>query len=285
MILRPRLSHLLVSLYLCTSLTSAWPWPPSFRGLEDILVRRQDNSKDFTKPSAKATSSQPSKTSAAASASKTGKAGATTGKAGTTTGKAGATKTTGKGSAQTGDKEDDDVDPGLPPGGVNMITPSALATSTYYKIGVDSVSFVWNYTSLEVTPSKIDILVTCTGNQATYTLASNQSFDKTGSVVWDTKPELTGSSRLLTDKYTLIIHDSEMALTDRPEAGHLGSYNQLTFGMYIPQKYTPRTEWKCPTCNDALSDTGRYAIKFVTAMCGITILSFTWFVGGFGALL
>ena len=121
------------------------------------------------------------------------------------------------------------------------MTPSALATSTYYKIGVDSVSFAWNYTSLSVTPSKIDILVTCTANQATYTLSSNVSFEETGSVVWDTRPEETGTAPLLTEQYTLIIHDAEKAVTDVAAAGHLGSYNQFTFGMYIPQKYTPRS--------------------------------------------
>ena len=122
-----------------------------------------------------------------------------------------------------------------------MVTPSALATSTYYKIGVDSVSFVWNYTSLSVTPSKVDVLVSCSANQALYTLASNESFEETGSVVWDTRPDETGTAPLLTETYTLIIHDAQKALTDRPEAGHLGAYNQYTFGMYIPQQYTPRT--------------------------------------------
>lgn len=121
-----------------------------------------------------------------------------------------------------------------------MITPSALATSTYYKIGVDSVSFAWNYTSLAVTPSKIDVLVSCSANQATYTVASNASFEKTGSVVWDTRPEETGEAPLLTETYTLIIHDAEKAVTEVAGAGHLGSYDQFQFGMYLPQKYTPR---------------------------------------------
>ena len=45
------------------------------------------------------------------------------------------------------------------------------------------------------------------------------------------------------------------------------------------------TEWKCPTCNDGISDVDRQAIKFMFGMCTVTILSFTWFVGGFGALI
>ena len=205
------------------------------RCLSTLVVLTTDRI-ESSKPSAAATDSQPSKTSATAVT--TGKlAAATTGKSSES-----GTKTTGKGAAKTTDKEpqDTDVDPRLPPGGVNMITPSALATSTYYKIGVDSVSLVWNYTSLSVSPSKIDILVTCTANQATYTLASNQSYEETGSVVWDTKAEETGQNPLLTEKYTLIIHDAEKAVTDRPDSGHLGSYNQFVFGMYVPQPYTPR---------------------------------------------
>ena len=121
-----------------------------------------------------------------------------------------------------------------------MITPSALVTSTYYKIGVDSVSFAWNYTSLSVEPSKIDILVSCSANQATYTISSNASFEKTGSVVWDTRPDETGTAPLLTETYTLIIHDAAKAVTEAAGAGHLGPYNQFQFGMYLPQKYTPR---------------------------------------------
>lgn len=132
------------------------------------------------------------------------------------------------------------VDPRLPAGGVNLLTPSAIAQATYYKIG-DSVSFVWNYTSLEVTPSNVDILVTCTANSATYTLSSNASFASTGSVLWDTNADKTGTAPLLTETYTLVIHDASKDVTQVADAGHLGTYNQYTFGMYIPQNYTPRS--------------------------------------------
>ena len=59
-------------------------------------------------------------------------------------------------------------------------------------------------------------------------------------MVWDTRPDETGTAPLLTETYTLIIHDAEKAETDVPRAGHLGNYNQFAFGMYKPQKYTPR---------------------------------------------
>lgn len=41
------------------------------------------------------------------------------------------------------------------------------------------------------------------------------------------------------------------------------------------------TEWKCATCSGALSDMERQTLKFVLGMCTITVLSFTWFAGGF----
>lgn len=118
-----------------------------------------------------------------------------------------------------------------------MLTPSALAATTYYKVG-DNITFGWNYTSLSVAPSKIDVLVSCKENSATYTLTQNASFQSTGSIVWDTIPDETGTAPLLTETYTLIVHDAAKGVGDVAGAGHLGSYNQFAFGMYIPQKYT-----------------------------------------------
>ncbi len=44
-------------------------------------------------------------------------------------------------------------------------------------------------------------------------------------------------------------------------------------------------DWVCAVCSAALSDTERQALKFMFGMASITVLSFTWFVGGFGAFL
>ncbi|KAI4249254.1 MAG: hypothetical protein L6R40_000712 [Gallowayella cf. fulva] len=175
------------------------------------------------------------------------------------------------------------VDARLPPGGVNMITPSALAQTSYYKVG-DYVTFAWNYTSLSIKPSKVDVFVSCQANSATYPILNNGSFEPTANVVWDTKPEASGTAPLLTETYTLIIHDASKDITAIPQAGHLGAYNQFQFGMYTPQPYTPLDKWKCATCSGALSSMDQQALKFMLGMCMITILSFTWFAGGFGAL-
>lgn len=125
-----------------------------------------------------------------------------------------------------------------------MLTPAPTQT-TYYKIG-DTVTFAWNYTSLEVTPSKVDVLVSCSANSATYTLSSNATFEKTGEILWDTKPDETGTAPLLTETYTLIVHDAAKPVTAQAQAGHLGSYQQFFFGMYVPQSYTPRSGEEFP---------------------------------------
>lgn len=118
-----------------------------------------------------------------------------------------------------------------------MVTPGALAGSQFYKVG-DYVTFAWNYTSLSQTPSAIDILASCTANQATYTIAVNQSADQT-QVVWDTKNTPSGQVPFLTEKYTLLIYDAESSVSAAPKAGYLGVFNSFQFGMYTPKPYVP----------------------------------------------
>ena len=121
-----------------------------------------------------------------------------------------------------------------------MITPSALAQSSYYKIG-DYVTFAWNYTSLSIKPNKIDVVVTCADNSATYPLTTNATFKPTDTVVWDTAPDKTGTAPLLMGEYTLLIYDAGQGPTAAAQAGRLGTSDDVMFGMYIPQKYTPRS--------------------------------------------
>jgi len=165
-----------------------------------------------------------------------------------------------------------------------MVTPAPLGGAQYYKIG-EFVTFAWNYTSLSVTPTAIDILASCSVASQTYTLAMNQTVDATGAVTWDTgKYQKTATAPLLMATYTLIIYDADdpAGITETPRPGYLGVYDQFTFGMYTPQPYTPLNEFKCATCSGALSDMERQALGFMFGMGAITILSFTWFAGGFG---
>jgi hypothetical protein len=120
-----------------------------------------------------------------------------------------------------------------------MMTPAAIAPAEYYKIG-DKLTFAWNYTSLSVTPSAIDVLASCSLNQQTYTIALNQSVQPTGAVTWDTgEYQATASIPLLTAEYTLIVYDAGSAITSIPQAGYLAVQDQFQFGVYSPQPYTP----------------------------------------------
>jgi hypothetical protein len=127
-----------------------------------------------------------------------------------------------------------------------MITPNALAGDQFYKVG-DFITFAWNYTSLSQTPTAIDILASCTANQATYTIAVNQSAKQT-EVVWDTKNTPDGQAPFLTDKYTLLIYDAQSSVSAAPRAGFLAPFNQLTFGMYTPKPYVGLADGKFSIC-------------------------------------
>ena len=107
-----------------------------------------------------------------------------------------------------------------------MVTPDALAGSQFYKVG-DWITFAWNYTSLSVTPTAIDVLASCTANQATNT-----------KVLWNTGETPQGQAPFLTENYKLLIYDSNSTVTAAPRAGYLGAFTAFTFGMYLPQPYT-----------------------------------------------
>jgi hypothetical protein len=165
-----------------------------------------------------------------------------------------------------------------------MVTPAATLGTQLYKIG-DHVTWGWNYTNLQGTPTAINVMVSCAKASQTWTLTSNMTFATAGSYVWDTKEQATAvQSPLLTEQYTLYIFDAESSVSATPEAGYLGAFSQFTFGMYAPQPYTPLNEWNCATCSAAMSETDRRVLGFALSMSVITFLSFTWFVTGFGGL-
>lgn len=180
-----------------------------------------------------------------------------------------------------------------------MVTPNALAGDQFYKVG-DYVTFAWNYTSLSVTPAHIDVLASCSANQATYTIAVNVSAEQT-QVIWDTKNTPSGQPPFLTEKYTLLIYDAESSVTAAPRPGYLGVFNQFSFGMYTPQpyvdwerksmiylklsKYTDNSaDFQCANCvkNGALSNSEKMTLKVLLFTSGTTIASLLYFAHNFG---
>jgi len=166
------------------------------------------------------------------------------------------------------------------------LTPNIMSGSQFYKIG-DFVTFAWNYTSLSATPTALDIMATCTANKQLYTIAMNQTItNATGAVTWHTSAyqQTALSDPLLTEVYTLIIYDAASSISAAAQAGYLAVYDEYSFGMYTPQAYTPLNQYECATCSGALSDMERRALGMVFGMACITVLSFTWFVGGLGVI-
>jgi hypothetical protein len=241
---------------------------------KNILFGRQDNSDN-------ASSDQPKSTAQSAKPTATDN----NDNASSGTPASGSGKATGSASkATTGKPKPTSFDPRLPAGGISMVTPDALAGDQFYKVG-DFVTFAWNFTSLSVTPSNIDVLASCTANQATYTIAVNMSASET-KVLWDTKNTPDGQAPFLTERYTLMIYDSNLTVTATPKAGYLAAFTQFTFGMYTPQPYVPWDQFNCANCNPngALSQFERMTLSAIIMTTGTTLGSLLYFSHAFGLL-
>ncbi|KAI9686886.1 MAG: hypothetical protein M1822_002639 [Bathelium mastoideum] len=299
-----RSSLFLSSLVPLSTLTLAWSGSGSWhdakavQNIDGLLHRRQDNSPSPSPtPAPKSSSASPSASSSSGSDSSNtdSRSGSSSSGSSSSNGKSGSTTGSHSGSGTSSSKPtglDSSVsssptfDPRLGAGGVEMVTPASTAAATYYKIG-DHVTFAWNYTSLSMTPHNIDVLATCTANQHYYTLSANMTVNPTNEVVWDTNAYQNhppDGTSLLTETYTLVIHDAQKDVSATAAAGYLGTYEQFTFGMYTPQPYTPLDQYSCATCrvNGALSSFERQALTVILATGAITVLSFSWFASGFG---
>lgn len=280
-------SFLVAAVALSTA-ASAWPgWLPAI----DSLVVRADES---TTTTAKETGTT---TSATDTAKETGTtATKTTAKVTTTNlNTGGQTKSTGTGTdgTATGTGTDDGTsaathttfDAEDPAGGVSMITPVTTSSTALYRIG-ETITWAWNYTSLQATPTAIDVLVSCSSVTSTWTLTQNMSYEATATFIWDTNAyaETAVAKPLLTEEYTLVIYDADSSVSATSEAGYLGVYNQFTFGMYSSLPYKDLGEWKCVTCSGAAGNLDNQALRFAVGMATITFLTFTWFVAGLGGL-
>lgn len=288
-----RPSQLLATVVALSSVSAAWPDifgdVHALGSVENVIYGRQDNpqSSDRESKSEDAkTTPAPRETGDSSETEKTSATNADDSKtadkaSGTPTGSnsKGATKTSGK---PTPTNFGDDV----PAGGIAMITPNVFEGQQFYKIG-DWVHLAWNYTSLSKAPAAVDILATCTANQATYTIAVNQSVKATGEVRWDTKNynnDHPNAPQLLTEMYTLLIYDSNSSVTAAPKPGYLAPYNQFTFGMYSPQPYVNWTDYKCANCNAAGSSFEALTFKALLITSGTTIASLLYFATSFGVL-
>lgn len=182
---------------------------------------------------------------------------------------------TGSRSTQT------EFDPEDPVASIVMVTPAPTDPGLrLYKIN-DIITFGWNYTNLQATPTAIDVLVSCSVASATWTLTQNMTWESEGAYTWDSSEQATAvQSPLLTEEYTLIIFDSDLGIDSTPEPGYLSTFDQFTFDMYEGRPYKPLDQWNCPTCSAAPPSLGSQALGFAVTMGVVAVTSFTWFVAG-----
>lgn len=172
------------------------------------------------------------------------------------------------------------IAPDAPAGGIDMKTPSVYEGMQYYKIRGDPITWVYNFTSLIVTPTAINVEAFCSRTQQTYSIAYNHSVSET-TVTWDTdKFQATATNQLVMETYTLLVWDASVRKTDIPKPGHLGPYNRLQFALYTPSPYVDFKDWECPTCSDASHTTFNHAVKVLLGTAVLTAISFTWFIRG-----
>lgn len=184
----------------------------------------------------------------------------------------------------------DSIAAGAQPGGINMITPNTQSTATqYYKVD-QTITWVWNYTSLSRAPQAIDILATVSGtasgaNPSPFTLATNYSFAPTETFTWDTGKYANETSTLPMGMYTLLVYDAGApdGVSATASPGYLGLYNQFHFGMYPTQSPTAlATPYQCATCNSARSSMESLTVTGLVAIVAMTVASFVVFANGFG---
>ncbi|KAI1772411.1 hypothetical protein F4818DRAFT_425828 [Hypoxylon cercidicola] len=285
------LGQILAATLALAPLASSWPgWLPD---VDALVVRQDDGTTSQTSPTPTSTASRTATRSASSDETSTASsdpdepnttANLNTGRPTPTDSDGGSTGSrngTAKATHTTYNAQDQ-------AGGVAMITPATTAGTTLYRIGDPTpITWVWNYTSLQGTPTAIDVLVSCSTATATWTLTQNMTFEPTATFTWDTQKyvESAVASPLLVAQYTLLIYDADSSVSATAEPGYLAPYDGFQFGMYTSRPYEDLGEWKCATCSGALGDGERQALGLAVSMSIITILSFTWYVTGFAALL
>ncbi|KFY71473.1 hypothetical protein V499_08307 [Pseudogymnoascus sp. VKM F-103] len=255
---------------LLSTFTAAWPWPSFFPEVDSLVVRANEDQSNTQSTSQ--TSSKPTETPSSGqhkSSSVSESKGSST-----------ASKTTKPAVHTT-------YDPRLPVGGITVVSPTATAGMPIFKIG-DKATFGFNFTDLLATPTALNIMATCTLNQAMYTIAMNQTINGTAptqQAVWDSNGYETSSAPLVVATYTLIIYDSEGSESDVPVAGYLSPFKSFTFGMYNGQNYADDSgPVPCISCSGAFGSLERNALGFMFGMSIITVMTFTWFVNGLNVI-
>ncbi|KAJ8097353.1 hypothetical protein POJ06DRAFT_261149 [Lipomyces tetrasporus] len=255
-----------IVIFLCCLLLSSEAYAKSPRWLHDLAARnvglqlRQVSSKTSSRSSI--TSSVASKTSTSVVSKTPTSESSQSSSVATTAVSSSATQSDSTASSS--------IDPRSPAGGVSMITPAITDSETYIKVG-DYATFSWTYTSLIVSPSAVNVEAYCSVNDYYYPIANVTANDT--HVVWNTSAyQETATIPLLVAEYTLYIYDASSNPSSIANPGHLAAYDNLNFGVYTPQPYTPLNDYQCATCSGSFSLIERNVLRGTLAISVITCL-------------
>ncbi|KAI3398463.1 hypothetical protein diail_9144 [Diaporthe ilicicola] len=284
-------AHYTTVLLSLAPIASAYAWPEWLPELDSLVVRRQNT--DSTPSSAQPTATA-STTDDPANAGNLNTAGVTPSDSGSASGTAtsdasesvtatGTNKDASSTSKKSSKTTTASVNADDPAGSAVILTPQTTLTSALYRIG-EYVTMGWNYTNVQVTPTAVDIVISCTTASESWTLTSNMTYETSGALTWDTGAFQSDSVQqpLLVEQYIMYIYDADSSISATAGPGELTAAAAMTFGLYTGQPYTPLASgWVCATCNSgALSSSERQAIGFLFTVSAITVASFTWFVCG-----
>ncbi|KAI7779876.1 hypothetical protein LA080_000291 [Diaporthe eres] len=281
-------AHFTAAILSLAPVASAYAWPEWLPALDALVVRQNsDSSASSAAPTATASATDDPanagnlNTAGITTASDAESASATGDASGSATG-TGTDKDASSTSKKSSKTTTASVNADDPAGSAVMLTPQTTITSALYRIG-EFVTLGWNYTNVQVTPTAVDVVISCTTASESWTLTSNMTYETSGALTWDTGAFQSDSVQqpLLVEQYIMYIYDADSSISATAGPGELTAAAAMTFGLYTGQPYTPLASgWVCATCSGAMSSSERQAIGFLFTVAAITVASFTWFVTG-----
>ncbi|RWA13867.1 hypothetical protein EKO27_g1258 [Xylaria grammica] len=281
--------HILTIALALSPLASAWSkWLPELDSLvvrqDDASSTKEDQPTRTAAPESSATDDVPEETGTSKPTQSSKGDENDDDSSGTKTGTATGTATGTRKNTKTTATKHSTFNAADPAGGVAFISPPTTSATPLYRIdNVDPITWVWNYTSLQGSPTAIDVLISCSKATATWTLSQNMTFEPTATFTWDSNKfqQKQVGNQLPVEQYTLLVYDADGTFTDTPSPGYLAPYSGFTFGLYTPKPYNNLSEWNCATCSAAHGGPlERQALGFVVTMTLLTVFSFTWYVTG-----
>ncbi|EKM82250.1 hypothetical protein AGABI1DRAFT_70904 [Agaricus bisporus var. burnettii JB137-S8] len=141
--------------------------------------------------------------------------------------------------------------------GFLTLTQPPQHSTSYYKIGLQNITFGWNFSYILQQPQHLTIKAICDDTHNTYPVGSISGMNEAGvipgtatEVIWDLKKyqEENQELPLGPGNYRLTIWD-ERGESAIPGPGLMRQFAGLKFGMYTPRDYVPLDNWTCAQCS------------------------------------